>query len=79
MENIRPCENLILKINKIFDDECNKFLMVKDKELDESRGLMEEIIKLLRDKQLTPSEAEEKFKELENLQGTQEEKNSEKR
>lgn len=62
------------EINKIFDDECNKFLMVKDKELDESRGLMEEIIKLLRDKQLTPSEAEEKFKELENLQGTQEEK-----
>ena len=40
------------EINKIFDDECNKFLMVKDKELDESRGLMEEIIKLLRDKQL---------------------------
>ena len=62
------------EINKIFDDECNKFLMVKDKELDESRGLMEEIIKLLMDKQLTPSEAEEKFKELENLQGTQEEK-----
>ena len=62
------------EINKIFDDECNKFLMVKDKELDESRGLMEEIIKLLRDKQLAPSEAEEKFKELENLQGTQEEK-----
>jgi hypothetical protein len=62
------------QINKIFDDECNKFLMVKDKELDESRGLMEEIIKLLRDKQLAPSEAEEKFKELENLQGTQEEK-----
>ena len=62
------------EINKIFDDECNKFLMVKDKELDESRGLMEEIIKLLRDTQLAPSEAEEKFKELENLQGTQEEK-----
>ena len=62
------------EINKIFDDECKKFLMVKDKELDESRGLMEEIIKLLRDKQLAPSEAEEKFKELENLQGTQEEK-----
>ena len=62
------------EINKIFDDECNKFLKVKDKELDESRGLMEEIIKLLRDKQLAPSEAEEKFKELENLQGTQEEK-----
>ena len=62
------------EINKIFDEECNKFLMVKDKELDESRGLMEEIIKLLRDKQLAPSEAEEKFKELENLQGTQEEK-----
>ena len=62
------------EINKVFDDECNKFLMVKDKELDESRGLMEEIIKSLRDKQLAPSEAEEKFKELENLQGTQEEK-----
>ena len=62
------------EINKIFDEECNKFLMVKDKELDESRGLMEEIIKLLRDKQLAPSEAEEKFKELENLQGTLEEK-----
>lgn len=62
------------EINKVFDDECNKFLMVKDKELDESRGLMEEIIKLLRDKQLAPSEAEEKFKKLENLQGTQEEK-----
>ena len=62
------------EINKIFDDECNKFLMVKDKELDESRGLMEQIIKALRDKKLPPSEAEEKFKELENLQGTQEEK-----
>ncbi len=62
------------EINKIFDDECNKFLMVKDKELDESRGLMEEIIKLLRDKQLAPSEAEDKFMELENLQGTHEEK-----
>ena len=68
MENISCWKKLDPEINKIFDDECNKFLMVKDKELDESRGLMEEIIKLLRDKQLTPSEAEEKFKELENLQ-----------
>ena len=48
--------------------------MIKDKELDESRGLMDEIIKSLRDKELSPGEAEEKFKELENLQGTQEEK-----
>ena len=65
MENIGPLlKKIDPEINKIFDDECNKFLMVKDKELDESRGLMEEIIKLLRDKQLTPSEAEEKFKEL---------------
>ena len=48
--------------------------MIKDKELDESRGLMENIIKGLRDKQIAPNEAEENFKELENLKGTQEEK-----
>ena len=62
------------EVNKIFEDECNKFLMIKDKELDESRGLMENIIKGLRDKQIAPNEAEENFKELENLKGTQEEK-----
>ena len=62
------------EVNKIFEDECNKFLMIKDKELDESRGLMENIIKGLRDKQISPNEAEENFKELENLKGTQEEK-----
>ena len=49
--------------------------MIKDKELDESRGLMDEIIKSFREKELSPGEAEEKFKELENLQGTQERKN----
>lgn len=62
------------EVNKIFEDECNKFLMIKDKELDESRGLMENIIKNLRDKQIAPNEAEENFKELGNLKGTQEEK-----
>ena len=62
------------EINKQFDDICYEFLMIKDKELDESRGLMDEIIKSLREKELSPGEAEEKFKELENLQGTQEEK-----
>ena len=62
------------EINKQFDDICYELLMIKDKELDESRGLMDEIIKSLREKELSPGEAEEKFKELENLQGTQEEK-----
>lgn len=62
------------EINKQFDDICYEFLMIKDKELDESRGLMDEIIKSLREKEVSPGEAEEKFKELENLQGTQEEK-----
>jgi len=62
------------EINKQFDDACYAFLMIKDKELDESRGLMDQIIKGLREKEFSPGEAEDKFKELENLQGTQEEK-----
>ena len=40
-----PAEKLDPEINKILMTN-DKFLMVKDKELDESRGLMEEIIKL---------------------------------
>ena len=62
------------QINEQFEKACDEFLLIKDKELDESRGLMDEIIKSLREKELSPGEAEEKFKELENLQGTQEEK-----
>ena len=58
------------EINKQFDDACYAFLMIKDKELDESRGLMDQIIKGLREKEFSPGEAEDKFKELENLQGT---------
>ena len=62
------------QINENFKAKCDEFLKVKDKELDESRGIMESIIKDLRDKVLAPGEAEQKFKELENLQGTNEEK-----
>ena len=47
--------------------------MIKDKELDESRGLMDEIIKSLRERAIS-WRGRRKFKELENLQGTQEEK-----
>ena len=55
-------------MNKQFEDHCNEFLLIKDKELDESRGIFEAILKDLRDKNITPSEAEQKFTELENLQ-----------
>ena len=62
------------EINLKFETVCDSFLKIKDKELDESRGLMDLIIKDLRDKKVSPGEAEQKFLELENLQGTQEEK-----
>ena len=62
------------EINLNFETACDVFLKIKDKELDQSRGLMEEIIKDLRDKSIQPGEAEQKFLELENLQGTTEEK-----
>ena len=62
------------QINENFSKVCDVLLKIKDKELDESRGLMETIIKDLRDKAITPGEAELKFSELENLQGTNEEK-----
>ena len=62
------------EINLQFETVCDSLLRIKDKELDESRGLMDVIIKELRDKKVSPSEAEQKFLELENLQGTQEEK-----
>ena len=62
------------EINLQFETVCDTFLKIKDKELDESRGIMDLIIKDLRDKKLSPGEAEQKFLELENLQGTQEEK-----
>ena len=45
-----------------------QFLLIKDKELDESRGILEAILKDLRDKKIAPGEAEQKFAELENLQ-----------
>ena len=61
-------------INENFSKVCDELLKIKDKELDESRGLMEKIIKDLRDKAIAPGEAELKFSELENLQGTNEEK-----
>ena len=62
------------EINKDFDVVCSKFLLEKDKELDESRGILETIIKDVRDESISTSEAEEKFKELTNLHGTIEEK-----
>lgn len=62
------------EINKNFDVVCSKFLLEKDKELDESRGILETIIKDVRDESISTSEAEEKFKELTNLHGTIEEK-----
>ena len=62
------------QINENFAKVCNELLKIKDKELDESRGIMESIIKDLRDKVIAPGEAELKFSELENLQGTNEEK-----
>ena len=62
------------EINKNFDLACSKFLLEKDKELDESRGILEKIIKDVRDESISTSEAEEKFKELTNLHGTLEEK-----
>ena len=62
------------EVNLTFETVCDAILKIKDKELDESRGLMDAIIKDLRDKNVTPGEAEQKFLELENLQGTQEEK-----
>lgn len=62
------------EINKNFDVACSKFLLEKDKELDESRGILETIIKDVRDESISTSEAEEKFKELTNLYGTLEEK-----
>ena len=62
------------EINKNFDLVCSKFLLEKDKELDESRGILEKIIKDVRDESISTSEAEEKFKELTNLHGTLEEK-----
>mgnify|MGYP006241878671 FL=1 len=62
------------EINKNFDLVCSKFLLEKDKELDESRGILETIIKDVRDESISTSEAEEKFKELTNLHGTLEEK-----
>ena len=62
------------QINEQFEKACDEFLLIKDKELDESRGIMEGIIKQLRDKAIAPSEAEQQFADLENLQGTQEEK-----
>ena len=62
------------QINENFSKVCDELLKIKDKELDESRGLMEKIIKDLRDKAIAPGEAELKFSELENLQGTNEEK-----
>ena len=62
------------EINLQFETVCDSFLKIKDKELDESRELMDAIIKDLRDKKVSPGEAEQKFLELENLQGTQEEK-----
>ena len=54
------------EINKNFDLACSKFLLEKDKELDESRGILETIIKDVRDESISTSEAEEKFKELTN-------------
>ena len=62
------------QINESFAEACDELLKIKDKELDESRGLMELIIKDLRDKVVAPGEAEQRFSELENLQGTDEEK-----
>ena len=62
------------EVNLKFETACDEFLKIKDKELDESRGLMDVIIKDLRDKKIAPGEAEQKFVELENLQGTAEEK-----
>jgi NAD-dependent aldehyde dehydrogenases len=62
------------QINENFAKVCDELLKIKDKELDESRGIMESIIKDLRDKVIAPGEAELKFSELENLQGTNEEK-----
>ena len=64
-----PCgRKLDPEVNKQFEDHCNEFLLIKDKELDESRGIFEAILKDLRDKNITPGEAEQKFTELENLQ-----------
>ena len=62
------------QVNENFANVCDELLKIKDKELDESRGIMESIIKDLRDKVIAPGEAEQKFIELENLQGTNEEK-----
>ena len=62
------------EINQKFEQVCDEFLRIKDKELDESRGLMDIIIKDLRDKKVAPGEAEQRFMELENLLGTPEEK-----
>ena len=62
------------EVNLKFETACDEFLKIKDKELDESRGLMDVIIKDLRDRKIAPGEAEQKFVELENLQGTAEEK-----
>ena len=62
------------EVNLKFETACDEFLKIKDKELDESRGLMDVIIKDLRDKKIAPGEAEQKFVELENLQGPAEEK-----
>ena len=62
------------EVNLKFETACDEYLKIKDKELDESRGLMDVIIKDLRDKKIAPGEAEQKFVELENLQGTAEEK-----
>ncbi|URQ63626.1 hypothetical protein M9B40_02365 [SAR86 cluster bacterium] len=56
------------EVNKKFEEYCNEFLLIKDKELDESRGILEGILKDLRDKKIAPGEAEQKFAELENLQ-----------
>ena len=75
MENIGPSrKKLDPEVNLKFETVCDSLLKIKDKELDESRGLMDLIIKDLRDKKVSPGEAEQKFLELENLQGTQEEK-----
>ena len=62
------------EVNLKFEQVCDEFLRIKDKELDESRGLMDDIIKDLRDKKVAPGEAEQRFLGLENLQGTAEEK-----
>ena len=75
MENFGSSrQKLDPQINEQFEKACDEFLLIKDKELDESRGIMEGIIKQLRDKAIAPGEAEQQFAELENLQGTQEEK-----